>query len=275
MRFSVIVVCLNPGDKLNETLGSILKQTCRDYEIIVKDGGSKDGSIENMPKDGRIRLFAEKDTGIYDAMNQAVSYAKGEFLIFMNCGDRFPDARVLERIEEAIRKAMAGSAPKEAERFLLYGNTYSEKNDVVISSSPRITGFTCYRNIPCHQSCVYAAALCKNKPYDLQYKIRADYDHFLWCYYTAKARMIAMDVTVASYEGGGFSEDRQNRQRDKQEHKQITETYMSRGELFRYRLIMLCTLAPLRRFLAENQLFSGWYHWLKESIYHRNKVSKT
>ena len=85
MRFSIIVVCLNAGDKLNDTLDSIFAQDFQDYEVVVKDGGSKDGSIEGMRKDERIRLYIEQDKSIYDAMNQAVGYAKGEYIIFLNC----------------------------------------------------------------------------------------------------------------------------------------------------------------------------------------------
>ena len=85
MKFSIIVVCLNPGEKLNKTLDSILQQTCQDYEIVVKDGGSRDGSIEGMRKEARICLYVEKDKGIYDAMNQAVAAAKGDFILFLNC----------------------------------------------------------------------------------------------------------------------------------------------------------------------------------------------
>lgn len=296
-RFSIIVVCLNPGDKLAKTLQSILAQDYADFEVIVKDGGSRDGSIEaikateaaeaikaidltgaaeadrQVPEfagDKRIRLFIERDTGIYDAMNQAVAHTEGEFIIFMNCGDVFPAPDVLAKINGRIQEVRR-ETPGMLEKLILYGNTYSEKNNVIISSPPEITGFTCYRNIPCHQSCVYAARLCKAKPYDLQYRIRADYDHFLWCYYVAGARFLAMDVTVASYEGGGFSENKENRKRDGEEHRQITAAYMGRGELLRYRLLMFCTLAPLRRFLAENPLFSGAYHWVKERVYHAGK----
>ena len=96
MRFSVVVVCLNPGEKLNQTLGSILSQTYDDYEIVVKDGGSRDGSVEAMREDPRIRLFREKDSGIYDAMNQAVAHWDGGFLMFLNWGDYFADEKVLE-----------------------------------------------------------------------------------------------------------------------------------------------------------------------------------
>lgn len=263
MKFSIIVVSLNPGKKLNQTLDSILEQSYVDFEILVKDGQSSDGSVENMRRDDRIRLFTEKDRGIYDAMNQAVNRAEGDFLLFLNCGDVFYDKTVLERTA-----AYAGQQ-EHTEKLVLYGNTYSEKNKALISSPPRITGFTCYRNIPCHQSCFYAAYLCRRKPYKQEYRIRADYDHFLWCRYTAKAKMVYMDLTVSSYEGGGYSESSENKKRDKEEHKQITASYMSGVELFRYRFLMLCTLAPLRSFLAESKWFSGAYHWLKERIYQR------
>lgn len=265
IKFSVIVVCLNPGDKLNQTLDSILQQTYADYEVVVKDGGSSDGSVEQMRQDERIRLFTEKDTGIYDAMNQAVAHAEGDFVIFMNCGDVFHHHTVLE---EAARRV---EQEKIKENLVLYGDTYSAKNDVLITSAPKITGFTCYRNIPCHQSCFYATKLCKDKPFDAGYRIRADYDHFLWCFYVAKAKMLNLGVTVSSYEGGGYSESKANRKRDKEEHEQITAAYMSKAELFKYRAIMLCTLAPCRKLLAENKLFSGVYHWLKECLYRRKK----
>ncbi|MCM1186041.1 MAG: glycosyltransferase [Lachnoclostridium sp.] len=273
MRFSIIVVCLNPGKKLSRTMDSILSQTCQDFEVIVKDGGSRDGSVEDLKKKAgiseneRIRFYEEKDSGIYDAMNQAVSHAQSEFILFMNCGDVFFDREVLEKTAQYIEAEEAKNAGSILDNLILYGNTYSEKNKVIIASPPRITGFTCYRNIPCHQSCVYAARLCREKPYDLQYKIRADYDHFLWCYYRAGAKVTAMNLTVASYEGGGFSENKENGERDKREHKLITETYMKKGEIFRYKLMLWCTLAPLRKWLAESPVFSGMYHRIKEKIY--------
>lgn len=274
MKFSVITVCLNPGEKLALTLNSILKQSCTDLEVILKDGGSTDGSVEkwrreNASRSGaeKIKFFIEKDKGIYDAMNQAVSHARGDFLIFLNCGDLFADENVLERTVKVLEKEK--STGTDMDRLVLYGDTCGEKNDVVIASAPKITGFTCYRNIPCHQSCFYSAALCREKSYDLQYKIRADYDHFLWCYYQAKAKMRHMDFPVAVYEGGGVSESKKNRKLDRKEHRQITGSHMRKGELFRYRFIMFCTLAPIRSAMAESRTFSGAYHWLKEKIYKR------
>lgn len=274
MKFSIITVCLNPGEKLNATLESILGQTGKDAEVILKDGGSRDGSVEkwqepNQAGGMQVRVFVEPDRGIYDAMNQAVARAEGEFLLFMNCGDVFPDEGVLERTARIMEEER--KAGTDMERLVLYGDTYSGKNQVTVASPPVIDGFACYRNIPCHQSCFYSARLCREKPYDLQYRIRADYDHFLWCFYRAKAKMRHMDFPVALYEGGGYSESRENRVRDREEHRQITAEYMTRGERFRYRFLLALTLVPLRRVMAESRLFSGMYHWVKEQVYHRGR----
>ncbi len=263
MKFSIIVVCLNAGDKLNDTLRSIFSQDYNDIEVIVKDGGSRDGSIEGMLKDDRIRLYIENETGVYDAMNQAVAYAKGEFIIFLNCGDRFHGTDVLSAAAHRI------DAEPKKEKLILYGNIYNEKTASWIMPSPKITGFTCYRNVPCHQSCIYAAALCKEKSYDTRYRIRGDYEHFLWCYYRAGAKMVYMDRAVADYEGGGFSETKENLKRSKEEHKKITAFYMGKGELLRYKAVLLCTLAPLRTWLAQSRCFSGVYHKLTAVLYRR------
>lgn len=271
MRFSVITVCLNAGNKLKTTLDSVLGQSCRDFEVIIKDGGSSDGSVEawreehTFAEPGQVKVFAEKDKGIYDAMNQAAAHAAGDFLVFMNCGDRFADEKVLERVEKEIREQEKQGA--DLKKLVLYGDTISGKNAVTIASAPKISGFTCYRNIPCHQACFYSRQLCQEKPYDLQYKIRADYDHFLWCFYRAGAGFVHLEFPTASYEGGGYSESRENRKRDAAEHRQITAAYMGRGELLKYRAVMALSLAPLRRAMAGSKVFSGVYHRIKERLY--------
>lgn len=78
--YSIIVVCLNAGQRLCDTVGSVLGQRYANFEVVVKDGGSSDGSVEMLAEtwqDARLRVYAEKDSGIYDAMNQAVKLAGG------------------------------------------------------------------------------------------------------------------------------------------------------------------------------------------------------
>lgn len=266
-RFSIIVVALNPGAKIIDTVGSVLRQSYDNFEIVVKDGGSKDGFLQKLPEDSRIRIYNEPDKGIYEAMNQAVARSEGDYILFLNCGDVFYDTKVLERTAECIARH-EGNQP-----LVVYGDTFGAKNQVMIPAPRKIDGFACYRNIPCHQSCFYAAELCRDKPYDLQYRIRADYDHFLWCFYRARARMVYLGTPIASYEGGGFSESRENIARDKQEHKAITQTYMEPSELSAYRRAMLFSLQPLRSFLAENKRTAFLYHWIKDAfVCHKKRM---
>ncbi|MGN0401959.1 MAG: glycosyltransferase family 2 protein [Acetatifactor sp.] len=259
VKFSIIVVCLNAGDELHKTVESILAQSCSDYEIIVKDGGSRDGSVESLPALPQIHVAVQEDRGIYDAMNQAVKLATGEYLLFLNCGDYLYDEDVLSKVAEAVGE----------ENAVYYGSLYQRRLGTEVYSYREITPFTCYRNIPCHQTCFYHRSLFEERGYDLKYTVRADYEHFLYCYFTRKAKMICMPLIVSSYEGGGFSETKEHIKVSKAEHKEITGKYLTRGQLIRYRAIMLLTLQPLRTFAANHKGISGVYNRIKSAIYRK------
>ncbi len=291
--YSIIVVCLNPGERLFQTLESILGQTETAYEVIVKDGGSVDGSIELLEEElesgqrkklkGRpgsepkehIRLVRRSDKGIYDAMNQAVKLAGGRYLYFLNCGDVLYGENVLERMKQAILEKESGEALKghsgagSGALHIFYGNQYNRLQDSVVYSAPAINDFTCYRNVPCHQVCFYEAPLFAERAYDTAYRVRADYEHFLYCIYTKKAVAAYVPLLVTGYEGGGFSETKANRQISEKEHKEITRQYLGAAKARKYRLLMLLTLAPLRTRIAESPALSGGYNRVKAWIYGR------
>ena len=121
--------------------------------------------------------------------------------------------------------------------------------------------------MPCHQVCFYDYRLFEKRAYDLKYKVRADYEHFLYSIYEKSAAGISMPVMVVSYEGGGFSETKENRKRSAMEHKEITTKYLGKGKVFKYRCIMWLTLAPLRTMIAESPALSGGYNAIKNTIY--------
>ena len=75
-----------------------------------------------------------------------------------------------------------------------------------------------------------------------------------------------MPIVVASYEGGGFSETKENRKRSTLEHREITQKYLGK-KAFKYRLVMLLTLAPVRTLIAESPALSGVYNAVKSGIY--------
>lgn len=267
--FSIIVVSLNAGEKLLETIESIREQTFTDYEVVVKDGGSKDGSIERLKQKmlgfdtemrKRLRIYEEKDSSIYDGMNQAVEKAEGNYLYFLNCGDYFYDERVLEDVAEKIRADKKGA-------LIFYGDIYDALRGNVVASNPKINGFACYRYVPCHQACFYDRKLFEKRGYEPKYRVRADYEHFLYSFYKEKAKPTYVSVVIASYEGGGFSETEENRKRSAAEHKEITKCYMSLPARFCYRGALVLTLAPLRTKMAESPKMAGVYNKFKDMIY--------
>lgn len=269
MTFSIIVVCYNAGEKLHKTIESIRRQTEKDYEIIVEDGLSTDGSVEKLAPGEDLKVFREKDKGIYDAMNRAVSHASGRYLFFLNCGDYFEDDTVLARVRHHIEIDSNGQGGRRPRIF--YGNIRERATGAAVMSNPKIDDFACYRNVPCHQACFYDRRLLKKRGFHICYQVRADYEHFLWCYYKAHATMRYLPVTVTSYEGGGFSETKENRRRSAVEHRHIVRKYMSKEQIFTYQLILLLTLAPLRTCLAQNPITAEGYQRMKRILYSREK----
>jgi len=99
----VVTVCFNAGVALQQTVHSVLGQTYRDLELLIIDGGSTDSSHDLVSPflfDGRVRWFSEPDFGIYHAMNKGISLARGEWIIFMNAGDKFDTQDVLTVVLE-------------------------------------------------------------------------------------------------------------------------------------------------------------------------------
>ncbi len=269
--FSIITPSFQAGEKLAETVRSVLSQSFDDYEIIVKDAGSSDGSIERLPVNRRIRLIRCADRGIYDGMNQAILAARGEYLYFLNCGDRLHDDKVLQQVAENIEAAgRTGERGKRTER-IFYGDVLEEKTGQRVNAKPSMTRFAMYRNLPCHQACIYSRELFQKRRFDVRYAVRADYEHFLWSVLEEGAETVAMDLVVADYEGGGFSETRENRVRSAAEHREITARYYTRKELVCYRAAMILSLQPLRERLASWKLTAGLYDRIKNAVYRKRK----
>lgn len=269
-KISIIVVCLNPGQKLIDTMESILGQSFDDYEVVVKDGFSKDGSIDNLKAwlettggkiKEKVQIHQLQDKSIYEAMNQATRLANGEFLYFLNCGDYFYSA-------DALKEAVA-EMDKCPEGKIFYGNVYDVIRESVVQSNPNMNAFACYRHVPCHQACIYHKDLFTERGYKPEYRVRADYEHFLWCFFEKKVQPQYIPVVLANYEGGGFSETKENRARSLNEHKEIVANYMSKKQLMKYKTIMLLSLQPVRTWMAESKWFGGFYQAIKKILYRR------
>ena len=256
-KFSIIIVSLNAGEELKKTVESVRRQTFKNYEIIVKDGCSKDGSTDFLKDAEDVCFVQEPDDSIYDGMNAALKFIHGEYVIFLNCGDRLYAKDVLEKSVRFMQKKAAD---------IYYGNLYRRELGSTDVYPDHISDFTAFRNVPCHQACIYRSALLKGKAYDLRFKVRADYEHFLRCIYRYDARPAHMPFVLSDYEGGGFSETALNKKISAKEHRVITDKYLGKKASF-YRFVMIITLQPLREKLAGSRRFSEAYHKIKARIY--------
>lgn len=113
-RLSIITVCLNSAQTIRSTIISVLGQNYSDFEYIIIDGGSSDGTSEIIKgfNDARIKLISEVDHGLWDAMNKAVTKASGDFVTFLNSDDVYMDEFVvtnsLQYIDEKNLDLMFG-----------------------------------------------------------------------------------------------------------------------------------------------------------------------
>ena len=110
MKLSIITINYNNAAGLRKTLDSVASQTCTDFEHIIVDGASTDGSVDIIreyentlashlsPLAFRLKWLSEPDTGIYNAMNKGIKLAQGEYLLFLNSGDFLIAPNILERV---------------------------------------------------------------------------------------------------------------------------------------------------------------------------------
>ena len=200
MRVSIVTINLNKRDGLERTLASVRAQTFRDFEQIVVDGGSSDGSLDAIRAnaDWIGRWVSEPDTGIYNAMNKGVAMASGDYLLFLNSGDCLAAPDVLERV-------FAGGGGDPGIR---YGHTYVRNREgalVEVAAAAELTVYAIYRHAFCHQSTFYRRDLFSAIGlYDETYRIAADYDFTLRCL-NAGVVCERMDTVVSIFEGNGFS----------------------------------------------------------------------
>lgn len=102
MKISIVTVCLNSRRFIDETIKSVLSQNYPDFELVIIDGGSSDGTVELIrnyaERDTRIIWYSESDRGISDAMNKGASLASGVVVAHLNSDDYFPHTAVLDRV---------------------------------------------------------------------------------------------------------------------------------------------------------------------------------
>ena len=159
---SIITVVYNGVNEIENTIQSIINQTYENLEYIIIDGKSIDGTLEVIKKyENKIDYWqSTSDTGIYDAMNKGIDLASGEWINFMNCGDKFYNDKTLNSVFQYL----------SSEINVLYGNTIANWNfgyELMFPNKDKVMPF-------CHQSCFTRTSLLKEIHFNTHYKLCAD-----------------------------------------------------------------------------------------------------
>tara|TARA_E500000178_G_scaffold81156_1_gene79427 strand:+ start:2897 stop:3676 length:780 start_codon:yes stop_codon:yes gene_type:complete len=195
---SVIVVSLNTKDDFIKTINSILSQT-KKVEIIVVDGESTDGTIEEIKKISKYlnKIIVEKDEGIYFAMNKGIRMASSEWVYFLNSGDIFFENTTVENIMNTLIK--------NREADVVIGNSLVKKKKYLVKS-PRTemnnnTVSSCFS----HQSTFVKKDLLKQYPFNTKYKFASDFDFYLKLFkFNKKFCYVDQFISINKY--GGISD---------------------------------------------------------------------
>lgn len=170
MKISVVTVCFNAANLIEETIKSVVDQTYSDVEYIIIDGNSIDGTTDIILKyEDKISYWiSERDKGIYDAMNKGIAAATGDYIIFMNAGDKFANNNVISTV-----------VPLLGEHTVVSGKWHRCYSDGCIkSASPKeLSSFKVEMPI-CHQATFIKLPYHKENPFDTSFRLSADYDFF-------------------------------------------------------------------------------------------------
>ena len=178
-KFTIITVTYNAGKVLEKTIQSVISQSYRNVEYIIVDGKSKDNTLKitDFYKEWIHNLVSEPDKGLYDAMNKGIRLATGDYLCFLNAGDKLHDENTLQRIVDSLKE--------KTQPDVLYGETaIVDENGNFLHmrrlSTPQELNWKSFRQgmLVCHQAFFAKRELAVQEPYLLDYRFSADFD---WC----------------------------------------------------------------------------------------------
>lgn len=203
--FSVITVCYNSEKTIERTLKSMLAQTEKDYEYLIIDGASTDGTTEIVKRyeplfEGRLKFFSEKDNGIYDAMNKGIKKASGILVGMVNSDDYYePDAL------ENMKKSYQALPDNKKEHVILYGmqRRLRDGEEIEIEFiNDRILG----ESMICHPTCFVSKKVYEDYGvYDTVYKSAADLDFLLRIKRNTDTTFVPVYNIISNFELGGMS----------------------------------------------------------------------
>lgn len=199
VKLTVITVCYNAESVIGCTLDSLGNQVYDQYELVIVDGKSCDRTMEIIHEKqhmfNQCRIISEPDDGIYNAMNKGVSMASGEYVYFLNAGDKFFDTYVLEKVMDHVMSGVD----------IVYGNMiYGEELKRYTKKLSK--QYFLSEHMICHQAIFAKKKWLRKYPFEEKYKLCADRH---WLYQCIKEGCVVrhMAETIGYYDTNGKSAD--------------------------------------------------------------------
>lgn len=211
MKLSIITINYNNAAGLKNTLDSVASQTCTDFEHIIVDGASTDGSVEIIreyeqflasnlsPLASRLKWISEKDTGIYNAMNKGVRMAQGEYTLMLNSGDYLVDEKVIENVIPLLdgTDIIQGNTIEDIENKR-YRNRGYGKSDIDFFDIMK--GHFLHQASFCHRDLFDRYGL-----FDESYRIIGDTKFFMTCLGKENASFKYIELDISNYDMKGIT----------------------------------------------------------------------
>lgn len=255
MKLSIITINFNNRAGLQKTIDSVISQTYKDFEWIIIDGGSTDGSKELIEQYDKYITYwvSEPDKGIYNAMNKGIKVAKGEYLQFLNSGDCLYSSNTLDNVFKINRTA-----------DVLYGDIIVSENNIIVAQ--RRFNFKLSLRFFIDDTLNHQASFCrketfKNEMYDEKYKMCSDRKHFIRLLLTC-AKFEYVGIPIVNYDNTGISSNQAFKRKQHQERDLILKECLGNNLDDYYHLITL-------EEIARNELVV-----LALKIFQTNKLSR-
>ncbi len=195
MYLSIITINFNNKNGLQETIKSVINQSNRNFEYVVIDGGSSDGSKEIIEKygDNIDYWVSEHDRGIYHAMNKGVMAAHGEYLLFLNSGDYLYNEHVVANVFQ-----------NELNADIVCGDIVNNKGGRLSAPEKVTMEYFILGSLP-HPSSFIRRSLFDLHPYDERFKIAGDWEFFMYHLIVQNVTYQRIDATITLFDTTGIS----------------------------------------------------------------------
>lgn len=197
MKLSIITINYNNCDGLRKTIESVVNQTYRDFEYIIIDGGSTDGSVEVIKEyaDRISYWISEPDNGIYHAMNKGVSAANGKYCLFLNSEDTLHENIVVQNITKVL----------DIDIDIIIGRILFTDTKQLSEPIESISMLRLYTNSLPHPASFISRELLLKYPYDENLKIVSDWKFYIQTLILSDATYKYIDVIITDFAPNGIS----------------------------------------------------------------------